>query len=149
LKLYLTDSASQDMWNEDEKDLFTSYSVGQKFVAKILAFGEELEYKKLANDINSILLEIYDAYYEVYYCRDADFIRREAFPVLRMLITKLQPIVNQMFALKIIKKGSVPNFVYDPEPLDSKNVDYRRLAAVCCGLLSELHSYEINRIFHV
>jgi len=37
------------MWNEDEKDLFFSYTEGQKIVAKILAFGEELEYKKFAN----------------------------------------------------------------------------------------------------
>lgn len=149
MKLYLTDSASQDMWNEDEKDLFFSYHEGQKIVARILAFSEELEYKKLASQINEILLNAYDKYYEVYYCRDSEFIKREAFPVLKELIAKLRAIVHQMIVLNIVKKGNIPNFIYNPGPMEHKNVDFRRLAAVCYGLLTELHSYEINRIFHV
>ena len=148
-KLYLTDHASQQMWDEDEKDIFFSYSEGQKIVARILAFSEELEYKKLANQVNQVLLDVYDQYYEVYYCRSADFIKQKAFPVLRELISKVQPIVNKMLALNIINKGSIPNFIFNPEPMEHKNIDFRRLAAVCYGLLTELHSHEINRIFHV
>ena len=85
----------------------------------------------------------------MYYCRNAAFIKQKAFPVLRELISKVQPIVNKMIALNIINKSSVPNFVFSPEPMEYKNIDFRRLAAVCYGLLTELHSHEINRIFHV